>query len=616
MVADFSIKMVIEAVDRVTAPARQMASALKGVSDSSGLTDVVSGARDVASGLGDAGREAARFGVRLGAVAAAGGAALFGLVRRVAATQDDLIKSADRLGVSIEGLQKLEYAADLSGVTGFRDSLRYLMNAAGQGNEAFARLGISVTDSSGQMKDGEALMYEVADAIAALENPTRRVQVAQALFGRSGTDMLTMLMGGSAALRQAGEELARYGITTEAQARAAEAFNDNITRLTRVVSFMGQTIANQFLPLMDEAVVSLLDWAVAASPQIAETLVAVIKDLIAAVRWTVDVWREATAAVSDWSAALTEAAPWLAPVLDWLTALAPAGGGVTLAVAALAALMGGAFLRSVVGLIVPLVRLAGALLLVGGRIAALILVQTIATLKSFFLALRFGIGIIQALNVAMMANPIGAIILAVAALAGLAYVVYRNWDGIVGYFSGLWDRVTAAFDQGILHGIAAVLLTFNPMALLTDGINALVAWLFGIDLKAIGVAWIDSLAAGIRDRWEALTAWLAGAVDHLRSLIPDLSSLVPDLSRAGNWVQHQLGIGGTSGQEGTPAPTPSLFAAPAPSALPTRQEQGVDVGGSIRLEIDDRRTTVREIRSDNPRVGLDVDMGLMMSGAG
>ena len=118
MVADFSIKMVIEAVDRVTAPARQMASALKGVSDSSGLTDVVSGARDVASGLGDAGREAARFGVRLGAVAAAGGAALFGLVRRVAATQDDLIKSADRLGVSIEGLQKLEYAADLSGVTG------------------------------------------------------------------------------------------------------------------------------------------------------------------------------------------------------------------------------------------------------------------------------------------------------------------------------------------------------------------------------------------------------------------------------------------------------------------------------------------------------------------
>jgi TP901 family phage tail tape measure protein len=54
-----------------------------------------------------------------------------------------------------------------------------------------------------------------------------------------------------------------------------------------------------------------------------------------------------------------------------------------------------------------------------------------------------------ALNLAMNANPLGLIVAAVAALAAGAYLVIKNWDAIVGFFTDLWDQVTAIFRKAI-----------------------------------------------------------------------------------------------------------------------------------------------------------------------
>ncbi|WP_043946963.1 hypothetical protein, partial [Ralstonia solanacearum] len=46
----------------------------------------------------------------------------------------------------------------------------------------------------------------------------------------------------------------------------------------------------------------------------------------------------------------------------------------------------------------------------------------------------------------LLLNPIG---LLVTAIAVAAYLVYRYWEPISGFFSGLWQQVKAAFDGGI-----------------------------------------------------------------------------------------------------------------------------------------------------------------------
>ena len=42
-------------------------------------------------------------------------------------------------------------------------------------------------------------------------------------------------------------------------------------------------------------------------------------------------------------------------------------------------------------------------------------------------------------NVALNANPIGLVIAGVAALAGGAYLLYKNWDAVTTWFGGVWD---------------------------------------------------------------------------------------------------------------------------------------------------------------------------------
>lgn len=46
-------------------------------------------------------------------------------------------------------------------------------------------------------------------------------------------------------------------------------------------------------------------------------------------------------------------------------------------------------------------------------------------------------------NIALSANPIGLVVAGIALLAGGAYLVYRNWEPIKAFFSGVWDSIKA-----------------------------------------------------------------------------------------------------------------------------------------------------------------------------
>lgn len=48
---------------------------------------------------------------------------------------------------------------------------------------------------------------------------------------------------------------------------------------------------------------------------------------------------------------------------------------------------------------------------------------------------------------ALLANPITWIVLAVAALAGAVYLIYKHWDPIKAFFIDLWDTVVDAFTR-------------------------------------------------------------------------------------------------------------------------------------------------------------------------
>lgn len=109
----------------------------------------------------------------------------------------------------------------------------------------------------------------------------------------------------------------------------------------------------------------------------------------------------------------------------------------------------------------------------------------------------------------LLMNPIGLLI---TAIAGGAYLIWKNWEPIKGWFSGLWTDVKAAFDLGIF-GITKLLLDWSPFGLIYKGM----VWgleKLGIDIpdkfKTLGGAVVDGLLGGLFGGMEKLKAGIIG----------------------------------------------------------------------------------------------------------
>lgn len=125
---------------------------------------------------------------------------------------------------------------------------------------------------------------------------------------------------------------------------------------------------------------------------------------------------------------------------------------------------------------------------------------------------------------ALMMNPIG---LAITAVAVAAYLIYRNWGAVSGWFKQRWADIKTAFNGGIV-GIGKLLMNWSPVGLLYKAFAAAMKYL-GIDLPAkftdFGSNLIDGLINGIKNKWESL-----------KTTVTDMGDSV------GGWFKEKLGI--------------------------------------------------------------------------
>lgn len=138
-------------------------------------------------------------------------------------------------------------------------------------------------------------------------------------------------------------------------------------------------------------------------------------------------------------------------------------------------------------------------------------------------------------GLALLTNPMTWIILgivaAVAALAGAAYLVYRNWGVISEWFGQRGQDIKGAFSNSI-GGIARLILNWSPLGLLWSG--------FTSALSALGVnvpAGFSSLGSAIID---GLIGEITGVLSALWTIITDVAGSVA------SWFADALGINSPS----------------------------------------------------------------------
>lgn len=220
---------------------------------------------------------AKRIGVAMGALAI--GAGVVAGIRRVSDALGDAIieadklgKTAQKIGIPVDELSKLQHAADLSGVsmaqltTGVGRLSQNLeeFNATGGGEAArvFKALGIEATDANGQLKSSSQIITEVADRFSGMEDGAEKTAFAMELFGRAGRDMIPLLNTGSAGLRDMMREAEQLGLVIDQRTSdAAQAFNDDLNRLSKVMDGVWNAGVRELAPVLADVAEQLANAA-------------------------------------------------------------------------------------------------------------------------------------------------------------------------------------------------------------------------------------------------------------------------------------------------------------------------------------------------------------------
>jgi hypothetical protein len=188
---------------------------------------------------------------------------------------DEISKASSRLGIDPQELQELAYAGELADVSleSLGTSAKKLsqnMHEAASGSKEqaalFKALGVEVKHTDGTLRSTSDVMADVADVFAGMEDGATKTALAVKVFGKSGADMIPMMNGGSQAIREAREEAQRFGQVLGTDAlKNAEAFNDNITRLGKIVDGVFNQIGATVLPTLVSVTEHMVGAAAAAS---------------------------------------------------------------------------------------------------------------------------------------------------------------------------------------------------------------------------------------------------------------------------------------------------------------------------------------------------------------
>ncbi len=181
---------------------------------------------------------------------------------------DNILTMSSVTGMSTDSLQAYQYAAELvdtslNTLTGSMAKNVRSMSSAQSGTgkmaDAYKALGISVTDSNGNLRDSETVYWEAIDALGNVSNETERDALAMQLFGKSAQELNPLIEKGSAGIAALTDEAKRMGaVMSTGSLETLGKFDDSMQRLksggTAAKNVLGMVLLPQLQTLADSGV--------------------------------------------------------------------------------------------------------------------------------------------------------------------------------------------------------------------------------------------------------------------------------------------------------------------------------------------------------------------------
>jgi len=217
-------------------------------------------------GLGSAckavGVAVAAAAAAISAAAIAAGKTLINMTKEGAEYSDEVLTQSQITGIATDKLQEYMYAAELVDVsvdtlTGSMAKNIKSMKSAADGSssfaEAYAKLGVEVTNADGTLRNSEDVYWELIDALGMVENETERDSLAMTLLGRSAQDLNPLIEAGAGRLAQLGEEARDAGYVLSGDLlNAYGEYDDAMQRFTNGTKAAKNALGTILLPVLTD----------------------------------------------------------------------------------------------------------------------------------------------------------------------------------------------------------------------------------------------------------------------------------------------------------------------------------------------------------------------------
>ena len=142
---------------------------------------------------------------------------------------------------------------------------------------------------------------------------------------------------------------------------------------------------------------------------------------------------------------------------------------------------------------------------------------------------------------ALLMNPIG---IAITVIAGAAFLIYKYWEPIKAFFTGIWSHIKTAFAGGI-GGVSALIANWSPLGLFYRAFAGVLGW-FGIELPAKFTEFGASILQRITASWQPIAAFFADIWSRLRTVcaggMGSITALIINWSPVGVFYQAFAGV--------------------------------------------------------------------------
>ncbi len=208
---------------------------------------------------------------------------------------DDIMTMSTQTHVSTDELQAFNYASELMDVSletltkSMAKNIKSMTNAQrGSENfvESYKALGVSVTDTNGNLRDGQEVFWDCIDALRSIDDETTADSIAMQLFGKSAQDLNPLIEKGSAGFKQLASEAKSVGAIMDKDTLSALGDTDDaFQRMTQSIEIVKRKIGAQLAPVLTQAFGDISGKANEMGDKIADMVKGAVQGLIDAFKW-------------------------------------------------------------------------------------------------------------------------------------------------------------------------------------------------------------------------------------------------------------------------------------------------------------------------------------------